>query len=35
MSFFGGGSVVTTLFPDNIPIWGDIQKLSEYHADVG
>jgi hypothetical protein len=35
MSFFGVGSVVTILVPDNIPIWGDIQNLSEYHADLG
>jgi hypothetical protein len=23
------------LFPANIPIWGDIQKVSEYHAVLG
>jgi hypothetical protein len=27
--------IVTILVPDNIPIWGDIQKLSEYHAVLG
>jgi hypothetical protein len=35
MSFFGGGSTVTILVPDNIPIWGDIQKVSGYHANLG
>jgi hypothetical protein len=29
------GSVVTILVPDNIPIWGNIQKVSEYHTVLG
>jgi hypothetical protein len=26
---------VSILFPDNIPIWGDIRKISGYHANSG
>lgn len=34
-SFLGGGSIVTSLIPDNIPIGGNIWKVSGYYANLG
>ena len=34
-SFRSRAAAVTILFPDKIPIWVDIQKISDDRADLG